>query len=56
MAIKLSALRGVISAIVTPFGGDGGLDVSTLDRLTRIQVNAGVQGIMATGTAASSRT
>jgi 4-hydroxy-tetrahydrodipicolinate synthase len=49
MVKNLGVLRGVISAIVTPFGADGGLDVSTLDRLTRLQVKAGVHGIMATG-------
>jgi 4-hydroxy-tetrahydrodipicolinate synthase len=47
--VKLEQLRGVVSAIVTPFGEDGSVDYATLERLTNMLVEGGVHGIMATG-------
>lgn len=47
--MNLGQLRGVVSAIVTPFGKSGSVDYATLERLTDKLVKGGVQGIMATG-------
>jgi len=42
-------LKGVITAIVTPFHEDGELDKDGLTRLTRFLLDNGVHGIMTTG-------
>jgi len=47
--MNLSQLRGVVSAIVTPFAEDGSVDYAVLEQLTGRLVEAGVHGIMATG-------
>lgn len=47
--MKLTRLRGVVAAIVTPFGKDGSVDHATLERLTGMLIDGGVHGIMATG-------
>lgn len=41
------ALRGVVTALVTPFTPEGGVDESTLRALARRQVEGGVAGIAA---------
>jgi len=40
----------VLTAIVTPFGDDGGIDLGALDALLDRQLEAGVRGIVAAGT------
>ena len=47
--MNLQALRGVIPAIVTPFGTDGSVDLTATARLTRWLVDSGVHAIMTTG-------
>jgi 4-hydroxy-tetrahydrodipicolinate synthase len=47
--MNLGMLRGIVSAIVTPFSADGAVDYAVLEELTRSLVDAGVHGIMATG-------
>jgi 4-hydroxy-tetrahydrodipicolinate synthase len=47
--VAFGKLRGVISAIVTPFTSEGRLDLNVLERLTNMLVEQGVQGIMVTG-------
>jgi 4-hydroxy-tetrahydrodipicolinate synthase len=47
--LNLQALRGVIPAIVSPFGADGGVDLAATARLTRWLVDSGVHAIMTTG-------
>jgi 4-hydroxy-tetrahydrodipicolinate synthase len=47
--MNLQALRGVIPAIVTPFDGDGNVDLPATARLTRWLVDSGVHAIMTTG-------
>jgi 4-hydroxy-tetrahydrodipicolinate synthase len=47
--MNLGQLRGVVPAIVTPFGTNGAVDYAALESLTDRLVKAGVHGIMATG-------
>jgi 4-hydroxy-tetrahydrodipicolinate synthase len=49
-------LRGVFTAIVTPFQPDGSLDEPTLRSLLRRQVEAGVAGLVPCGTTGESPT
>jgi len=49
-------LKGVYTAIVTPFKKDGSLDEDALRRLVDIQVQAGVSGIVPCGTTGESPT
>jgi len=42
-------LKGVMPAIVTPFDGNGELDIEGLKRLTLFLLENGVHGIMTTG-------
>jgi len=46
----MKRLEGVLTAIVTPFGDDGGIDLGALDALLDRQLEAGVRGIVAAGT------
>ena len=46
---RLAELRGVIPAIVTPFGAGGEMDHGVLETLTARLVSGGVHAIMATG-------
>jgi len=43
-------LHGVHTALVTPFGDDGGLDLDALSRLAERQIDNGVHGLVACGT------
>jgi 4-hydroxy-tetrahydrodipicolinate synthase len=43
-------IEGVLTAIVTPFTQEGGLDLSALDRIVERQIEAGISGIVAAGT------
>lgn len=43
------ALQGILSAIVTPFNQDGGVDEGRYVELIRSQVHAGIHGIVASG-------
>ena len=43
-------IEGVLTAIVTPFTHEGGLDLSALDRIVDRQIEAGVSGIVVAGT------
>jgi 4-hydroxy-tetrahydrodipicolinate synthase len=44
------ALRGALTALVTPFAADGALDEDALRRLVRWQVLAGIDGLVPVGT------
>ena len=44
------ALRGALTALVTPFAADGALDEVALRRLVRWQVLAGIDGLVPVGT------
>jgi 4-hydroxy-tetrahydrodipicolinate synthase len=43
-------LRGAMTALVTPFGDDGSLDLASLERLARRQVERGIHGLVPCGT------
>lgn len=45
-----AALRGVFTALVTPFMADGALDEAAFRRLVRAQLDGGVQGLVPNGT------
>ena len=45
-----STLEGCITAIITPFREDGGLDVSGLSQLLEFQLKNGVSGVVVAGT------
>lgn len=47
--MNVQALRGVVPAIVTPFGPEGNLNLDAAGRLTGWLVDGGVHGIMTTG-------
>ena len=49
-------LRGVFTALVTPFHADGSIDEPALRRLVRMQVSAGVAGLVPMGTTGESAT
>jgi 4-hydroxy-tetrahydrodipicolinate synthase len=42
--------RGAMTAIVTPFAGDGSVDLAALERLVRWQVAQGIHGLVPCGT------
>ncbi|HZN54355.1 MAG TPA: dihydrodipicolinate synthase family protein, partial [Candidatus Polarisedimenticolaceae bacterium] len=44
------ALRGAMTAIVTPFRQDGGVDVPALERLVSWQIESGIHGLVPCGT------
>jgi 4-hydroxy-tetrahydrodipicolinate synthase len=44
------ALRGALTALVTPFAADGAVDLATLRQLVRWQVLAGIDGLVPVGT------
>lgn len=44
------ALRGAMTALVTPFGEDGGLDLAALERIARWQIDQGIHGLVPCGT------
>jgi 4-hydroxy-tetrahydrodipicolinate synthase len=44
------ALRGALTALVTPFAGDGAVDEAAFRRLVRWQVLAGIDGLVPCGT------
>jgi 4-hydroxy-tetrahydrodipicolinate synthase len=50
------ALRGAFTALVTPFAGDGTVDIAAYRRLVRWQVLAGINGIVPCGTTGESPT
>jgi 4-hydroxy-tetrahydrodipicolinate synthase len=43
-------LRGAMTALVTPFGADGSVDVTALERIVRWQVAEGIHGLVPCGT------
>ena len=43
-------LRGALTALVTPFTGDGAVDVPVLTRLVESQIAAGIDGLVPCGT------
>ncbi len=49
-------LRGALTALVTPFTPDGGLDESAFRRLVRWQILAGIDGLVPCGTTGESPT
>jgi 4-hydroxy-tetrahydrodipicolinate synthase len=49
-------LRGALTALVTPFTPDGALDERTLRELVRLQVLAGIDGLVPCGTTGESPT
>lgn len=50
------ALRGAITALVTPFTADGAIDETAFRRLVRWQVMAGIDGLVPCGTTGESPT
>jgi len=44
-------VHGLVPILATPFGPDGALDLKSLDRLTRFQLEAGVDGVATFGMA-----
>ena len=44
------ALRGALTAIITPFDESGSVDVGALERLARWQVERGIHGLVPCGT------
>lgn len=50
------AARGVWTALATPFGSDGGLDVDAYRRLVRFQLDQGATGVVPCGTTGESPT
>lgn len=43
-------LRGAMTAIVTPFRGDGAVDMESLERLVAWQIDSGIHGLVPCGT------
>ncbi|HSI79294.1 MAG TPA: 4-hydroxy-tetrahydrodipicolinate synthase [Solirubrobacterales bacterium] len=52
----MAAIRGVITAMATPFAGDGALDLEGARRLARHLVDHGSQGLVVAGTTGESPT
>ena len=50
MSISDFSVRGVITALVTPFDAQGKLNESSLERLVEFQIRAGVHGLSPCGT------
>jgi 4-hydroxy-tetrahydrodipicolinate synthase len=50
------ALRGVFTALVTPFATDGSIDEAALRQLVRWQVLTGIDGLVPVGTTGESPT
>jgi len=50
------AVGGVFTALVTPFGADGGVAWEEFERLVDLQLEAGVDGLIICGTTAESPT
>ena len=42
-------LKGVLTALATPFDQDGAIDVDTLRRIVDRSIDAGVDGVVAAG-------
>ncbi len=49
-------LQGAYTALVTPFGKDGSIDVTALERLVDIQIEEGISGLVPMGTTGESPT
>jgi len=54
--IKKEKLQGVWTALITPFNIDGSIDWDSFDRLIDIQVEAGIVGLVVSGTTGESPT
>ena len=52
----MAAIEGVLTAMVTPFGDDGALDVAGARRLARYLVEHGSHGLVVAGTTGESPT
>jgi 4-hydroxy-tetrahydrodipicolinate synthase len=50
MSVSDFSIRGVITALVTPFDAQGKLNESSLERLVEFQIRAGVSGLSPCGT------
>ena len=50
MSERRPVLRGAMTAVVTPFDGDGGVDHAALERIVRWQVDSGIHGLVPCGT------
>ena len=46
----MAELRGVITAMVTPFAADGAIDVDATRRLARYLIDNGSHGLVVAGT------
>lgn len=54
--MKKIDLRGAITAIVTPFKGDGSLDTEALKRMVKFQLEGGIHGIVVCGSTGEAAT
>lgn len=52
----MSTLRGCGTALVTPFTGDGGLDLAALERLVEWQIGEGINFLVACGSTGEAQT
>jgi len=56
MTAKKKTLRGMLTALVTPFNRDGSLDLGALDHILELQLASGVTGFVPCGTTGESAT
>ena len=49
-------MKGVFTALVSPFGADGSLDLAAYRKILKDQVDAGVAGVIPCGTTGESPT
>jgi 4-hydroxy-tetrahydrodipicolinate synthase len=47
-------IRGALTALVTPFTSDDDIDVVTLERIARLQIDGGIDGLVVAGTTGES--
>ncbi len=54
--MKLTTLRGTVTALVTPFNKDGSIDYTSMDKLIDFQIENKIDGILVCGTTGESPT
>lgn len=55
-AVSILSLSGIITALATPFGPDGALDLDAWHRLLDQQLDAGIQGVVVAGSTGEAAT